>query len=79
MAAKFEREVLERLTKIESDLKSIHTDLKEDYKILHGNGKPGLIDRLTLMEQNWAWVKWLFGIVGGIAGIVLSLVLKRFI
>lgn len=78
MAVKFEREVIERLAKIESDLKFIHTDLKEDYKILHGNGQPGLIDRMTVLEHNWRWVKWLSGVIGAGVGIVLSLAKKIF-
>ena len=78
MAAKFEREVLERLTKIEEQLKHFRADLGEDHKILHGNGQPGLIHRMTVLEHNWRWVKWLSGVIGAGVGIVLSLAAKKF-
>ena len=75
---KFEHDVIDRLSRIEADLKSVHTDLKEDYKILHGNGHPGLIHRLTVLEHNWRWVRWLSGVIGAGVGIVLSLAAKKF-
>ena len=75
---KFEHDVIDRLSRIEADLKSVHTDLKEDYKILHGNGHPGLIHRLTVLEHNWRWVRWLSGVIGAGVGIELSLAAKKF-
>lgn len=39
----FERDVIDRLGRIE-------TKLDNDYKALHGNGKPGLLDRVTALE-----------------------------
>lgn len=41
----FEREVIERLT-------SIEVKLDADYRALHGNGKPGLIDRVNKLENS---------------------------
>lgn len=48
----FEREVIERLAGIESQIKTVREDLKEDYKVLHGNGTPGLIHRVTVLEAH---------------------------
>ena len=42
---KFEKDVIDRLGRIE-------TKLDNDYKALHGNGKPGLLDRVTTLETN---------------------------
>jgi hypothetical protein len=41
----FEREVIERLT-------SIEVKLDADYRALHGNGKPGLLDRVSKLENS---------------------------
>lgn len=41
----FEREVIERLT-------SIEVKLDADYRELHGNGKPGLLDRVNKIENS---------------------------
>ena len=40
----FQRDVIDRLGRIE-------TKLDNDYKALHGNGKPGLLDRVTTLES----------------------------
>lgn len=41
----FQREVIERLT-------SIEVKLDADYRALHGNGKPGLLDRVSKLENS---------------------------
>ena len=41
----FEREVIDRLARIE-------TKLDADYTALHGNGKPGLLDRVSKLENS---------------------------
>lgn len=41
----FEREVIERLT-------SIEVKMDADYRALHGNGKPGLLDRVNKLENS---------------------------
>ena len=50
-----------------------------DYKVLHGNGQPGLISRITVIENNWGWMKWLAGIIGAIIGFVASTIVTRLI
>ena len=75
----FQKEVIERLTELGGDVKTIKSNLAEDYKILHGNGQPGLISRITVIENNWGWMKWLAGILGGIIGFILSTIVTRLI
>jgi hypothetical protein len=41
----FEKEAIERLT-------SIEVKLDADYRALHGNGKPGLLDRVNKLENS---------------------------
>ena len=43
----FEREVIDRLGRIE-------TKLDADYHALHGNGRPGVIDRVATIESKVA-------------------------
>ena len=40
----FEKEVIDRLGRIE-------TKLDTDYRTLHGDGKPGLVDKLDALED----------------------------
>lgn len=79
----FQHEVIERLTELRGDVKTIKSNLAEDYKILHGNGQPGLISRITVIENNWGWMKWLAGtigaIIGAIIGVVASTIVTRLI
>ena len=73
----FQQEVIERLTELRGDVKTIKSNLAEDYKILHGNGQPGLISRITVIENNWGWMKWMAGIIGAIIGFVASTIVNR--
>jgi hypothetical protein len=79
----FQQEVIERLTELRGDVKTIKSNLAEAYKILHGNGQPGLISRITVIENNWVWMKWLAGtigaIIGAIIGVVASTIVTRLI
>ena len=75
----FQQEVLERLTELRGDVKTIKANLAEDYKILHGNGQPGLISRMTIIENNWGWMKYLAGFIGAIIGFVASTIITRII
>ena len=73
----FQQEVIERLTELRGDVKTIKSNLAEDYKILHGNGQPGLISRITVIENNWCWMRWLAGIIGAIIGFIASTIVTR--
>ncbi|HHV04085.1 MAG TPA: hypothetical protein GXX64_09330 [Bacteroidales bacterium] len=75
----FQKEVIERLTELRGDVKTIKSNLAEDYKILHGNGQPGLISRITVIENNWGWMKYLTGIIGMVIGFVISSIVTRLI
>ena len=78
MTNDFEKEVIERLTGIESDIKQIRADLKEDYKILHGNGRPGLIDRITILETNTKDKDHHFGFFAGVIGFAINAIIALF-
>ena len=60
------------LAELKKKIEEIHEALSKDYKVLHGNGSPGLIHRVTVLEHNWGWVKWLAGIIGAGIGIVAA-------
>ena len=70
----FQQEVIERLSELRGDVKTIKSSLAENYKILHGNGQPGLISRITVIENNWGWLKWLAGTIGAIIGAIIGFV-----
>ena len=38
------------LSEIRADIRVIKHDLAEDYKLLHGNGKPGLVADISALE-----------------------------
>ena len=58
------------LGRIDERLKAIEESLKSTEKVLHGNGQPGVISRLTEVEvkQNGAWA-----VVKGIGSFILSI------
>lgn len=72
-----EKEVIERLTRIETALEEIRAALGRDYKVIHGNGSPGLLHRVAALELNWRWVKWLAGVIGAGVGFLASYFTKN--
>ena len=72
-----DKEVIERLTRIETTLGEIEKALKRDYTVLHGNGQPGLVHRVGVLELNWRWVKWLAGVIGAGVGFLASYFTKN--
>ena len=72
-----DKEVIDRLARIETALEEIRDALGRDYKVLHGNGQPGLVHRVSALELNWRWVKWLAGIVGAGIGFLASFFTKN--
>jgi len=72
-----DKEVIERLTRIETAICEIDKALKRDYTVLHGNGQPGLVHRVGALELNWRWVKWLAGIIGAGVGYLASFITKN--
>ena len=66
-----EDRIVELLMDIRGDIKVIKRDLGEDYKVLHGNGREGLIGRVEKLERAAAarnstlrmlreWLGWIF-------------------
>jgi len=72
----FELEVIERLAELRGDVKEIKADLQENHRVLHGNGRPGLVSRVTVIENDWVWARWVAGIIGGVIGFAASLAAK---
>ena len=69
----FENDVISKLTKLEASMEAIKGALTRDYKVLHGNGQPGLVHRVSVLELNWRWVKYLAGVIGAGVGFCISL------
>ncbi len=61
----FEREVIERLT-------SIEVKLDADYRALHGNGKPGLLDRVNKLENSMYAGGMLYRVIVSIAAWIIT-------
>lgn len=68
----FEKEVIDRLGRIE-------TKLDTDYRTLHGDGKPGLVDKLDALEDRVRDLETRreekqkhFGVVAGAVGFVVN-------
>lgn len=53
----FEQYVYNSLIEIMSDLSEIKTKLATDYKVLHGNGKLGLIDEVNNLKSEVNGIK----------------------
>lgn len=70
----FEKEMTEGLSEIKANIEAIKEALDKDYHALHGNGSPGLVQRVTELEHNWRWIKWLAGVIGaGVAYFVTNI------
>jgi len=63
----FEKEVIERLTTIE-------VKLNQDYKALHGNGKKGLLDRVSDLENSMSAGGLLFRSIVSFVAWIITLV-----
>ena len=48
---KFEQDVTRKLAALEAGIDYIKGALERDYKHIHGNGSPGLIDRVKELED----------------------------
>ena len=73
----FESDVIDRLARMESAIEEIRGALGRDYKVIHGNGTPGLIHRVSALELNWRWIKWLAGVIGAGVGFLASFITKN--
>lgn len=61
----FEREVIERLA-------SIEVKLDADYRALHGNGKPGLLDRVNKLENSMYAGGMVYRVIVSIAAWIIT-------
>jgi len=61
----FKMDVIERLARIEEQLKA-------DYKALHGNGKKGLIDRVSKLENSFYAGGMIYRVLVGIVAWVIT-------
>ena len=61
------------LVRIDERLKSIDGALARDYKCLHGNGQPGLIERVQKLEDYHANENGFFKKYGGFVGWVIAM------
>lgn len=73
----FETDVISKLTRLETAMEEIQNALARDYKVLHGNGRPGLVHRVSSLELNWRWIKYLAGAIGAGVGFLVSLLTKN--
>lgn len=77
---KIEDEIVEMkvmLARIEERLVKIQDDLDRDFKTLYGNGKPGVLERITKLEERqssvWATIKSLGGFILSILSMGIAL------
>ena len=73
----FEKEVIERLGRIEEQNTTQFKRLEALEKAINGNGTPGLLTRVAGLEVNWRWAKWVCGAIGTGIGILVSHIIKR--
>lgn len=63
----------ELLIRIDERLRVIDSKLAADYKVIHGNGQPGLITRVQALEDQHKSESKHLGAVAGVSGFLLSL------
>jgi len=56
--------LIEKITGLDGKIEAIRTVVNDDHKALHGNGQPGLIERMTRVETKIALIASLAGVLG---------------
>ena len=80
---KFEQDVMKQLGELNAGMQAIKESLANDYQHLHGNGKPGLIERVKELEDWRASMSRHYGAVVAViafainAGIALYALWKK--
>ena len=64
----------ELLIRLDERIKDISSKLKTDYAHLHGNGRPGLIERVQLLEDWRASMHHHWGAVAAVVGFLINLI-----
>ena len=73
------------ILKIYADIQVIKNNQEEDRKTLYGNGKPGLIDRVLKLENEFSkmnekrkwyreWLGWIFAAIAFLANYVPNII-----
>lgn len=73
------------MLKIYADLQVIKNNLEDDRRVLYGNGKPGLIDRVQKLENEFSkmnekrkwykeWLGWIFAAIAFLANYVPNII-----
>ena len=75
---KFEQDVIDRLARIEGHIEDVQGSLDRDYHILHGNGRPGLVDRVTALETNQKAKENHVGFFAGVIGFIVNAALALY-
>lgn len=65
--------ILERVTRIEEQNKTIFNALKDANRILNGNGQPGLVARVTTLEEKHNGASRVVSVLGWLATFLLAL------
>lgn len=60
------------LTTLASDIAEIRRIVEEDHKRLVGNGKPGLLDRVLLLETSARTAVWVIRTVCAVGGFAVG-------
>ena len=68
----FERDVTTQLGKLSEGIKAIQDALDKDYHHLHGNGSPGLIERVKELEDWRASMHHHHGVLAAIVGFLIN-------
>ena len=69
---KFEQDVTRQLGELSTGIKAIQESLAKDYNHLHGNGKPGLLDRVKALEDWRDSMQHHYGAVVAVVAFVIN-------
>ena len=62
----------ELLIRLDESTKEIKNKLKTDYAHLHGNGRPGLLERVQKLEDWQAARQHHYGAIAGVIGFIIN-------
>lgn len=66
----------EKITALDGKIEAIRTIVNDDHKTIHGNGQPGLVQRITSLETKVAVAAALAGLGGSLILELLKLFFK---
>ena len=68
----------ELLIRLDESTKEIKNKLRTDYAHLHGNGRPGLLERVQKLEDWQAACQHHYGAVAGTVGFIINAALALY-